>query len=206
MARPSPRTQGITATGETFQKFGTQQLKFVKPPTLGTTYQGVIQKDVGKSFKGITTSGYTGNLTTAFSKQFQSGVTGVQRSVPREVAIQQQKEKLKEMKLPTFTAPDWSSLFPPATPNGDNGNGEDCGWFGEKCWGNGNGEDCGWFGEKCWGNGNGEDCGWFGEKCWFKGWDFGWLKWVLIAIGIGLLLWLLRPLFGMIGAFKGGSP
>jgi len=25
-------------------------------------------------------------------------------------------------------------------------------------------------------------------------------------IGLGVLLWLLRPLFGMIGAFKGGSP
>jgi len=24
--------------------------------------------------------------------------------------------------------------------------------------------------------------------------------------GLGILLWLLRPLFGMIGAFKGGSP
>jgi len=43
-----------------------------------------------------------------------------------------------------------------------------------------------------------EDCGWFGEKCWFKGLpDLSWLKWVLVAIGIGILLWLLRPLFGI---------
>ena len=34
MARPSPRTQGVTAEGETFQKFGTQQL--VKDPTSPT--------------------------------------------------------------------------------------------------------------------------------------------------------------------------
>ena len=32
-----------------------------------------------------------------------------------------------------------------------------------------------------------EDCGWFGEKCWFKGLpDLSWLKWVLLAIGIGI--------------------
>ena len=29
---------------------------------------------------------------------------------------------------------------------------------------------------------------------------------ILGVIGLGVLLWLLRPLFGMIGAFKGGSP
>ena len=42
-----------------------------------------------------------------------------------------------------------------------------------------------------------EDCGWFGEKCWFKppDWDLSWLKWVGLAIGAGLLLWLIRPLF-----------
>ena len=41
-----------------------------------------------------------------------------------------------------------------------------------------------------------EDCGWFGEKCWFKppDWDLGWLKYVGIAIAIGVLLWLIRPL------------
>ena len=33
-----------------------------------------------------------------------------------------------------------------------------------------------------------------------------WIKWVLLAIGIGVLLWLVRPIFSMIGAFKGGSP
>jgi len=55
--RPSPRTQGVYEEGETFQKFGTQQLKFIDPakPALGVT-----QVDTGKQFKGFTTSGYTG--------------------------------------------------------------------------------------------------------------------------------------------------
>jgi hypothetical protein len=33
-----------------------------------------------------------------------------------------------------------------------------------------------------------------------------WVYVILGVIGLGILLWLLRPLFGMIGAFKGGSP
>ena len=192
--RPSPRTQGVSASGETFQKFGTQQLEYVVKPKMGTPFQGVVQKDTGKKFKGFTTSGYTGTKTTAFSQQFQAGITGVQKSVPRDVAIQMQKEKLEEMNLPYFPElPDLGDLFGNGNGNGNgNGDEEDCGWFGEKCWGNG--------------NGNGEDCGWFGEKCWFKNLNLGWVKWVLLLIGIGVLLWLLRPLFGMIGAFKGGSP
>ena len=56
------------------------------------------------------------------------------------------------------------------------------------------------------GGGGDEDCGWFGEKCWFKGLpDLSWLKWVLLAVGIGVLLWLLRPIFELIGIFKGGA-
>ena len=54
------------------------------------------------------------------------------------------------------------------------------------------------------GGGGDEDCGWFGEKCWIK--NLEWIKWVLLAVGIGVLLWLVRPIFSMIGAFKGGSP
>ena len=52
MARPSPRTQGIDEEGLPFQKFGTQQLKFIDPakPALG-----VKQLNVGQSFKGFTT-------------------------------------------------------------------------------------------------------------------------------------------------------
>jgi len=57
MARPSPRTLGKTVdpiTGEEvfFTKFGTQQLKFIDPakPALG-----VSQLNVGQTFKGFTT-------------------------------------------------------------------------------------------------------------------------------------------------------
>ena len=40
-----------------------------------------------------------------------------------------------------------------------------------------------------------EDCGWFGEKCWFPEFEIPtWLKLLGAAIGIGLLLWLIRPL------------
>ena len=108
MARPSPRTQGVTEEGETFQKFGTQQLEYIDPmnPALG-----VKQINTGESFKGFTTSGYTGTKTTAFSQQFQSGITGVQRTVPRETAIVMQTEKLEEMTVPVL--PTWEDLFPP---------------------------------------------------------------------------------------------
>jgi len=201
--RPSPRTVGETVdpeTGETtyFAKFGTQQLKFIDPakPALGVT-----QVNVGQSFKGFT----TGLVRQITGQQHPFGSPTVRNTAYPDMTI---------TKTVGTTTP------PPFPPNG-NGNGEDCGWFGEKCWGNGNGngngEDCGWFGEKCWGNGNGngkdcgwfgekcwgngngngKDCGWFGEKCWFDPPDLGWLKWVLIAIGIGILLWLLRPLFGI---------
>jgi membrane-bound lytic murein transglycosylase B len=47
-------------------------------------------------------------------------------------------------------------------------------------------------------NGDEKDCGWFGEKCWFPDpddWEIPtWLKLLGAAIGIGLLLWLIRPL------------
>ena len=161
MARPSPRTQGVDEEGETFQKYGTQQLKFVAPVVYGTPYQGVTQINTGKTFKMITTApvqavkGLLGLDTgTVFSQRIIAGKTGA-------------------------TPVGASYVPPPATPVG-----EDCGWFGEKCWGK----------EKE----NGEDCGWFGEKCWFKlpDWDLGWVKIILVLIGIGIFLWLLRPLFG----------
>ena len=44
-------------------------------------------------------------------------------------------------------------------------------------------------------DGGDEDCGWFGEKCWFPDFEIPtWLKLLGAAIGIGLLLWLIRPL------------
>jgi len=182
--RPSPRT-GSTGVG--IQKFGTQQLKYFDSATLG-----VIEKDVGARTR-LTFGGEATTPATPFSARYQE-----QR--PATIRTQAQLETSPHA-IPLL--PDFGDFqFPDWFGNGNgNGNGKDCGWFGEKCWDDEkeNGKDCGWFGEKCWDDEkeNGKDCGWFGEKCWFEPPDLGWVKWVLIAIGIGILLWLLRPLFGI---------
>ena len=192
MGRPSPRTQGIDEEGEPFQKFGTQQLEYIDPinPALG-----VVEKNVGESFKGFTTSGYTGTKTTVFSERFQSGITGATPISMREEAIVRQQEKLDEMELDDLipTLPTLDDLFPPEPIDK---NGCEC----EACK-NGIGQ----CSDKC-------------GKC--DAWDLGceatcgltvppntllWVKIILAVIGIGILLWLLRPLFSMIGAFKGGA-
>ena len=56
---------------------------------------------------------------------------------------------------------------------------------------------------------NGCDCDFWDISC---KWNCGWEKYgtvVMIVgglIGLGILLWLLRPLFSVLGIFKGGSP
>ena len=203
MARPSPRTQGVTEEGETFQKFGTQQLKFVEPPKLETPYQGVKQIDTGKTFKMITTAPIqaikqlTGLQTgTVFSQRMISGITGA--------------------------TPVGATYIPPpstATPNGGtiDKHGCEC----EACK-NGTGQcsdkrpECDSWDLACeLGGGMGDIAS--GVTQGFtqsvtspvgSWWDkYGiWVYVILGVIGLGILLWLLRPLFGMIGAFKGGSP
>ena len=193
MGRPSPRTQGVTEEGETFQKFGTQQLKYLDPekPALGVT-----QVDTGKGFKGFTTSGYTGTKTTAFSQQFQGGITGVQKTVPRDVAIQMQKEKLEEMGIPKF--PDLGELEFPKLPTledifgANDKHGCEC-----KACKEGTGQcsdkvpQCDSWDLLCEGSG-GATVGVVGGTNYFF-----WIKIILVVIGIGVLLWLLRPLFGL---------
>jgi len=55
----------------------------------------------------------------------------------------------------------------------------------------------------------GDECGFWDVGCKVGSW---WDKYGIIVmiigglIGLGIVLWLLRPLFSMIGAFKGGSP
>jgi len=192
MGRPSPRTQGVTEEGETFQKFGTQQLKYLDPekPALGVT-----QVDTGKGFKGFTTSGYTGTKTTAFSQQFQGGITGVQKTVPRDVAIQMQKEKLEEMGLPYFPElPDLGDLFGGGAIDK---HGCEC----EACK-NGTGQcsdkraECDAWDLGCELGGGFTDIITDPISSW---WDkFGiWVYVILGVIGLGILLWLLRPLFGV---------
>jgi hypothetical protein len=61
------------------------------------------------------------------------------------------------------------------------------------------------------GNGNGGDCNceWYDIGC---KWNCGWEKYGTIImivgglIGLGILLWLLRPLFSVLGMFSRGSP
>ena len=229
MGRPSPRTQGIDEEGLPFQKFGTQQL--VKDPFSPT---GVKQIDTGKQFKGFTTSGYTGTKTTVFSERIQAGITGAVPVELHDEAVQRQKEKLEEMGLPQL--PDLGDLFGGGAidkhgcecENCKNGTGQ-CSDKNPKCnaWDIG----CELFGaddkhgcecEAC-KNGTGQ-CSEKVPHC--NAWDIGcevtggitnpigswWDKnknyvyLILGVIGLGILLWLLRPLFGMIGAFKGGSP
>jgi len=223
MARPSPRTQGIDEEGLPFQKFGTQQL--VKDPLSPT---GVKQIDTGKKFKGFTTSGYTGTKTTVFSERIQAGITGAVPVELHEEAVRRQKEKLEEMGLPQL--PDiFGDLFKPKDTGCEceackTGTGV-CSDKNPKCnaWDIG----CELFGandkhgcecEAC-KNGTGQ-CSEKNPVC--NSWDIGceitggkplipentwfWIKIILVVIGLGILLWLLRPLFGMIGAFKGGSP
>ena len=213
MARPSPRTQGVTASGETFQKFGTQQLNFVgdqvdwwktggAPPKVGTPYQGVTQVDTGKNFKGITTSLYGGTKSTVFSERQQAGITGATPTALRETAMQRQTEKLEEMGLPEIKLPTWEELFPPAPLD----------QHGCEC-------------EAC-KNGTGQ-CSDKNPKC--NSWDIGcevtegftdivtapvsswwdkygiWVYVILGVIGLGILLWLLRPIFELLGIFKRGA-
>ena len=192
MGRPSPRTQGVTEEGETFQKFGTQQLKYLDPekPALGVT-----QVDTGQQFKGFTTSGYTGTKTTAFSQQFQGGITGVQKTVPRDVAIQMQKEKLEEMGLPYFPElPDLGDLFGGGAIDK---HGCEC----EACK-NGTGQcsdkraECVAWDVGCELGGGFTDIITDPVSSW---WDkYGiWVYVILGVIVLGVLLWLLRPLFGV---------
>ena len=243
MARPSPRTQGVDASGKAFQKFGTQQLSYVTPPVKGTTFQGVTERDVGKNFQALTTaiaSPFRGKpASTDFSEQFQSGVTGAYLG-NREDAINRQNAKLHLMGLPTF---DFSNLNLPFFTPVDATNGAeptetactDCG--SDKCqecnaWDLGcelthmsngtctpppenlavNGCEC----EAC-KNGTGkcsDKCG----KC--NEWDLGceatcsltpdpnmwlWVKIILAVIGLGVLLYLLKPLFNMITAGRKAS-
>jgi len=238
--RPSPKTQGVTSEGETIQKFGTQQLKFIDPakPALGVT-----QVDTGKAFKGFTTTvtnvlGIDFGAPTPFSQQIQSGVTGAYQGVSLRPQTPTNgngtSDKCQECnawdvpcELSHMLA---GTCTPPTIDNGEEcdlgcfltGRGCDCGCKDVKpcttcdssvC------VECNAWDLQC------EDC----KKkdgtctpptsdCGCLPLDFGceigcwWDKYKLIImiigglIGLGFVLWLLRPLFGMIGAFKGGAP
>ena len=182
--RPSPRT-GSTGVG--IQKFGTQQLKMLDPqlPALG-----VIEKDVGARFR-LFTGGEATTPATPFSQQYQQ-----QR--PATIRTQAQLETSPHAipLLPDFEFPDLGlgDLFKeePIDKNGC-----EC----EACK-NGTGQcsdkraECDAWDVGCELGGGFTDIITDPVSSW---WDkFGiWVYVILGVIGLGILLWLLRPLFGV---------
>ena len=188
--RPSPRTG---STGAGIQKFGTQQLKMLDTG-------GVIEKDVGARTRlaFIESAGGGGGVTTPFSQQYQQQRPATIRTLEQletsPHAIPESSDwgfpDLGEIGFPTF-----EDLFPP-TPNDIHGC--EC----ENCK-NGTGQcsdkvpHCNAWDLVCEGSG-GASIGVVGGTNWFF-----WIKIVLAVIGIGILLWLLRPLFGIIKNVSG---
>ena len=175
--RPSPRT-GSTGVG--IQKFGTQQLKMLDTG-------GVIEKDVGARFR-LFTGGEATTPATPFSASYQQ-----QR--PNTIRTQAQLETSPHA-IPLL--PDWNIEFPDLFGGGAmDKHGCEC----EACK-----------------NGTGQ-CSDKNPKC--NSWDLGcevsegitdvitdpvgswwdkygiWVYVILGVIGLGILLWLLRPLFGV---------
>ena len=211
MPRPSPRT-GSTGVG--IQKFGTQQLKYLdtSQPALG-----VIEKDVGARTRLY----YGGEATTPktpFSQRYQE---------QRPATIRTFAELETSPHAPntgfTFEFPDLGDLFTPKDTGCEcqackEGTGQ-CSDKNPKCdaWD----IECEMFGAN---DKHGCECQACKEgtgQCSDKvpqcdAWDlvcegtggatvgvvggtnyFFWIKIILIVIGIGVLLWLLRPLFGI---------
>ena len=175
--RPSPRTG---STGAGIQKFGTQQLKMLDTG-------GVIEKDVGARFR-LFTGGEATTPATPFSASYQQ-----QR--PNTIRTQAQLETSPHA-IPLL--PVWNIEFPDLFGGGAmDKHGCEC----EACK-----------------NGTGQ-CSDKNPKC--NSWDLGcevsegitdvitnpvgswWSKYgnyvylILGVIGLGVLLWLLRPLFGI---------
>jgi len=224
--RPSPRTLGKTVDPVTkeetyFTKFGTQQLKFIDPakPALG-----VRQLDVGQSFKGFTTSIFPsfGEPTLRSTATIAKAWNLSNAPPPPPPFSNGNGEECDLGCLLTGRGCDCGCKDVKPCTTCDSSVCAECNAWDLQC------EDC----KKkdgtcttpeqkppcdlgCWITGRGCECNDNGE-CDF--WDIGckvgswWDKYGIIVmiigglIGLGFVLWLLRPLFGMIGAFKGGAP
>ena len=192
--RPSPRT-GTTGAG--IQKFGTQQLKYIDPtqPALG-----VIEKDVGARTRLY----YGGEATTPktpFSATYQAQRPATIRTTAQletsPHAIPESSDwgfpDLGETGFPEIEFPTWEDLF-----GANDKHGCEC----EACK-NGTGQcsdkipQCDAWDLLCEGSG-GATVGVVGGTNYFF-----WIKIVLAVIGIGILLWLLRPLFGIVKNVSG---
>ena len=222
--RPSPRT-GSTGVG--IQKFGTQQLKHLDTG-------GVIEKDVGARFR-LFTGGQATTPATPFSASYQQQRPATIRTQaqletsPHAIPL---LPDFGDFQFPDFFGGGAIDKHGCECENCKNGTGQ-CSDKNPKCnsWDIG----CELFGaidkhgcecQAC-KDGTGQ-CSDKNPKC--NSWDLGceisegvtdiitkptgdwweknknWVYLILGVIGLGILLWLLRPLFGMIGAFKGGSP
>ena len=214
--RPSPRT-GTTGAG--IQKFGTQQLKYFDSATLG-----VIEKDIGARTR-LTFGGEATTPATPFSARYQEQRPATIRTEAQLETSPHAIPLLPD--LGDIKLPDLGDLFGNGNGNGNGKKCTKCdsdkcvecdAWdvpcelghmFAGTCTPppvdyTKNGCEC----ENC-KNGTGEcsdKCG----KC--NAWDLGceatcgftpppntwlWVKIILVLIGIGILLWLLRPLFGI---------
>tara|TARA_R110000751_G_scaffold79894_1_gene161089 strand:- start:671 stop:1429 length:759 start_codon:yes stop_codon:yes gene_type:complete len=207
--RPSPRT-GSTGVG--IRKFGTQQLKYLDTG-------GVIEKDVGARTR-LTFGGEATTPATPFSARYQQ-----QR--PATIRTQAQLETSPHAipLFPDFGGIQFPDLFGNGNGNGKkekchlDDDKPFCGITqaigGEVCecpdWITGETTDptAGGRGCECEAckNGTGQ-CDASVPIC--DAWDLGciatggkveetfnWIKIILVVIGIGVLLWLLRPLFGV---------
>ena len=179
MARPSPRTLGVTTDdeGETvyFTKFGTQQL--VKDPTSPT---GVKQVNTGQGFKQFTTA-----PVTAFKNTF--GFSPFGSPTPRN-----------EIYPPMTITKGVGTTTPPAFPKG-NGNGTQSTCTtcdSDKC------QECNAWDLQC------EDCHKKNGTCTpppEPKTTLFWVKIGLVIFALGVFLWLLRPLFSRGGSKPTGG-
>jgi len=209
--RPSPRTVGETVdpeTGETtyFAKFGTQQLKFIDPakPALGVT-----QVNVGQSFKGFT----TGLVREITGQQHPFGTPTVRNTAYPDMTI---TKTVGTTTPPPFNGngngtgceceacKDGTGVCSDKNPK-CNAWDIGCEWFGapdkhgcecQACKdGTGQCSDkvpqCDAWDLLCEGTGGASEGIVGGTDVWL------WVKIILVLIGIGILLWLLRPLFGI---------
>jgi len=191
MPRPSPRT-GTTGAG--IQKFGTQQLKYldITQPALG-----VIEKDVGARTRLF----YGGEATTPktpFSARYQI----LRPATIRTFAQLETSPHAIPEGFGTFELPKLPDLFPEEAIDK---NGCEC----EACK-NGTGQcsdkraECDSWDLGCELGGGFTDVITDPVSSW---WDkYGiWVYVILGVIGLGILLWLLRPLFGVAKNITGVS-
>ena len=183
MPRPSPRTG---STGAGIQKFGTQQLKY-----LDTTQPalGVIEKDVGARTRLF----YGGEATTPktpFSQKYQQQRLGTIRTFAQ---LETSPHAIPEG-FGAFEFPKLPDLFPEEPIDKNGCECEACKTGKGQC--SDKRAECDSWDLGCELGGGFTDIITDPVSSW---WDkYGiWVYVILGVIGLGILLWLLRPLFGV---------